>query len=295
MRGSVDLPPVSLSHRKLLCTLWCLLDSKTSLCCLLSRLSSLSLRLLIIQRQPELRSSAAAVLKKEKKKKKKEKEEKKKKQQQRRRRQQQREGRWRTSCCSRPGTSSQKIQDPAVSIRFHNRPHLASLLTLHNNALELGIRGEALWERPGKALLMPPRSSRGDPRGARTERILQNGHLGAREVTRCWSVSSRAESASAACFPQLEGASRDRRAAARSLRCVSAAAFGVKRWLADEFSVFVLLCKVGLQTLLTYTFCAVEDLRGSELTLVSFECEWNGVDELVRACEQAVDDLCVED
>ncbi|KAK2872198.1 hypothetical protein Q8A67_022095 [Cirrhinus molitorella] len=101
MRGSVDLPPVSLSHRKLLCTLWCLLDSKTSLCCLLSRLSSLSLRLLIIQRQPELRSSAAALL--EKKKKKEEEEEK----------QQKREGRWRTSCCSRPGTSSQKIQDPA--------------------------------------------------------------------------------------------------------------------------------------------------------------------------------------
>ncbi|KAL1253526.1 hypothetical protein QQF64_018219 [Cirrhinus molitorella] len=122
MRGSVDLPPVSLSHRKLLCTLWCLLDSKTSLCCLLSRLSSLSLRLLIIQRQPELRSSAAALL--EKKKKKEEEEEK----------QQKREGRWRTSCCSRPGTSSQKIQDPAVSIRFHNRPHLASLLTLHDSA-----------------------------------------------------------------------------------------------------------------------------------------------------------------
>lgn len=92
MRGSVDLPPVSLSHRKLLCTLWCLLDSKTSLCCLLSRLSSLSLRLLIIQRQPELRSSAAAVLKKKEKKKKKEEEK--------------LEGRWR----SRPGTSSQKIQ-----------------------------------------------------------------------------------------------------------------------------------------------------------------------------------------
>lgn len=106
MSGSVDLPPVSLSHRKLLCTLWCLLDSKTSLCCLLSRLSSLSLRLLIIQRQPELRSSAAAVLKK-KKKKKKEEEEKKKKKEQRR---------WRIYCRSRPGTTSQKIQDPAVSL-----------------------------------------------------------------------------------------------------------------------------------------------------------------------------------
>lgn len=137
MRGSVDLPPVSLSHRKLLCTLWCLLDSKTSLCCLLSRLSSLSLRLLIIQRQPELRSSAAAVLKKKKKKEEEKKEKKKKKKQ---------EGRWRTFCCSRPGTTSQKIQDPAVSIRF------LDLASTHNDAFELGIRGEALRERPGKAL-----------------------------------------------------------------------------------------------------------------------------------------------
>lgn len=70
MRGALDLAVVSQSHRKLLCTLWCLIDSKTSLCCLLSRLSSLSVRLLIIQRHPELRSSAAAALRNKKKKKK---------------------------------------------------------------------------------------------------------------------------------------------------------------------------------------------------------------------------------
>lgn len=55
-----DHPAALSSHRKLLCTLWCLLVSKTSLCCLLCRLSSLSLWLLIIQRQTDLRSSAAA-------------------------------------------------------------------------------------------------------------------------------------------------------------------------------------------------------------------------------------------
>lgn len=56
-----DHPAAALSsHRKLLCTLWCLVVSKTSLCCLLCRLSSLSLWSLIIQRQTDLRSSAAA-------------------------------------------------------------------------------------------------------------------------------------------------------------------------------------------------------------------------------------------
>lgn len=57
--------PFLSSHRKLLCTLWCLLVSKTSLCCLLCRLSSLSLWLLIIQRQADLRSSAAAATEKQ--------------------------------------------------------------------------------------------------------------------------------------------------------------------------------------------------------------------------------------
>ncbi|KAF3849015.1 hypothetical protein F7725_015512 [Dissostichus mawsoni] len=52
------------SHRKLLCTLWCLLVSQTSLCSLLCRLSSLSV-LLIIQRQTDLRSSAAAAKEKQ--------------------------------------------------------------------------------------------------------------------------------------------------------------------------------------------------------------------------------------
>ena len=53
-------------HRKLLCTLWCLLVSQTSLCsCLLCRLSSLSVWLLIIQRQTDLRSSAAAAKEKQ--------------------------------------------------------------------------------------------------------------------------------------------------------------------------------------------------------------------------------------
>lgn len=52
------------SRRKLLCTLWCLLVSQTSLCvALLCRLSSLSVWLLIIQRQTDLRSSAAAAAK----------------------------------------------------------------------------------------------------------------------------------------------------------------------------------------------------------------------------------------
>lgn len=53
------------SHRKLLCTLWCLLVSQTSLCSLLCRLSSLSVWLLIIQRQTDLRSSAAAAKEKQ--------------------------------------------------------------------------------------------------------------------------------------------------------------------------------------------------------------------------------------
>ncbi|MEQ2232300.1 hypothetical protein ILYODFUR_009754 [Ilyodon furcidens] len=55
----------SSSHRKLLCTLWCLLVSQTSLCSLLCRLSSLSVWLLIIQRQTDLRSSAAAAKEKQ--------------------------------------------------------------------------------------------------------------------------------------------------------------------------------------------------------------------------------------
>lgn len=53
------------SRRKLLCTLWCLLVSQTSLCSLLCRLSSLSVWLLIIQRQTDLRSSAAAAKEKQ--------------------------------------------------------------------------------------------------------------------------------------------------------------------------------------------------------------------------------------
>lgn len=53
------------SHRKLLCTLWCLLVSQTSLCSLPCRLSSLSVWLLIIQRQTDLRSSAAAAKEKQ--------------------------------------------------------------------------------------------------------------------------------------------------------------------------------------------------------------------------------------
>lgn len=53
------------SHCKLLCTLWCLLVSRTSLCSLLCRLSSLSVWLLIIQRQTDLRSSAAAAREKQ--------------------------------------------------------------------------------------------------------------------------------------------------------------------------------------------------------------------------------------
>lgn len=53
------------SHRKLLCTLWCLLDSQTSLCSPLCRLSSLSVWLLIIQTQTDLRSSAAAAKEKQ--------------------------------------------------------------------------------------------------------------------------------------------------------------------------------------------------------------------------------------
>lgn len=57
----VDHPAALSFHRKLLRTLWCLVDSKTSLCSLLCRLSSLSLWLLIIQTQTDLRSSAAAV------------------------------------------------------------------------------------------------------------------------------------------------------------------------------------------------------------------------------------------
>lgn len=57
--------PFLSSYSKLLCTLWCLLVSKTSLCCLLCRLSSLSLWLLIIQRQADLRSSAAAATEKQ--------------------------------------------------------------------------------------------------------------------------------------------------------------------------------------------------------------------------------------
>lgn len=55
----------SSSHRKLLCTLWCLLVSQTSLCSLPCRLSSLSVWLLIIQRQTDLRSSAAAAKEKQ--------------------------------------------------------------------------------------------------------------------------------------------------------------------------------------------------------------------------------------
>jgi len=100
---------------------------------MLSRLSSLSLRLLIIQRQQELRSSAAGVLKKKKKKEEEEKKKKKKKEEERRR--------WRTFSCSKPGTTSvQKIQDPGVSIRF---------LDPYNDAFERGICGE---ERSGNAL-----------------------------------------------------------------------------------------------------------------------------------------------
>ncbi len=130
MRGSVDLPPVSLSHRKLLCTLWCLLDSKTSLCCLLSRLSSLSLRLLIIQRQPELRSSAAAVLKK--------------KEERRRRRRSKREDGDHPAAVDREQVRRRSSREYSVS---------QSSTSLHNNALELGIRGEALLGMTWKCAL----------------------------------------------------------------------------------------------------------------------------------------------
>ncbi|TRY65216.1 hypothetical protein DNTS_009434 [Danionella cerebrum] len=70
MPGSLELPAVSPSHRKLLCTLWCLRDSRTSLCCLLSRLSSLCRRR-ITQSAPELGSSSARKRKKEEEEKKK--------------------------------------------------------------------------------------------------------------------------------------------------------------------------------------------------------------------------------